>query len=281
MLKKADDSGINIGYALVYQCLKTITYIYPSQSLIDAASITISRFLSSESHNLKYIGITGLASIVKIDAKYTLNYQGLVVDCLEDADDTLKIKTLDLLYRMTNKQNVEPIVDKLLNYLKEAPIESSVRKDLVIKINSLCESYSPSKNWYVRTMNKLYEMGGDLITPDLSNKFIQSISDYEKEIDGEKFRDSTIKIYLKILKKNPNIPDSMMQVIAWIMGEYAATLPSQKKINKILDNLCQAAYRTFEDENTRVYILNSITKLHASLEFPDNPFVESVMMEYA
>jgi AP-4 complex subunit epsilon-1 len=30
VLKKADDSGINIGYALVYQCLKTVTYIYPS-----------------------------------------------------------------------------------------------------------------------------------------------------------------------------------------------------------------------------------------------------------
>jgi len=74
VLKKADDSGINIGYALVYQCLKTITYIYPSQSLIDAATNTIARFLSSESHNLKYIGITGLAAIVKIDAKYTLNY---------------------------------------------------------------------------------------------------------------------------------------------------------------------------------------------------------------
>ena len=74
MLKRADDTGINIGYALVYQCLKTITMIFPSQSLIDAATNTISRFLASESHNLKYIGITGLASIVKIDPKYTLNY---------------------------------------------------------------------------------------------------------------------------------------------------------------------------------------------------------------
>lgn len=171
-MKKADESGINIGYALVYQCLKCITSIYPLQSLIDAATNTISRFLSSESHNLKYIGITGLASIVKIDPKYTLNYQALVVDCLEDTDDTLKIKTLDLLYKMTNKQNVEAIVEKLLTYLKEAPIESSVRKDLVVKINSLGEQYSPSKNWYVRTMNKLYEIGGDLITSDLSNKFI-------------------------------------------------------------------------------------------------------------
>jgi len=48
----------------------------------------------------------------------------MVVDCLEDADDTLKIKTLDLLFKMTNTQNIEPIVDKLLTYLKDAPIES-------------------------------------------------------------------------------------------------------------------------------------------------------------
>ena len=66
--------GINIGYALVYQCLKTILMIYPHQPLYELASQTISRFLSSESHNLKYIGITGLASIVQVDPKYTLSY---------------------------------------------------------------------------------------------------------------------------------------------------------------------------------------------------------------
>ena len=75
-------------------------------------------------------------------------------------------------------------------------------------------------------MNKLYEIGGDLITADLSNKFISSISEYERESEGEKFRDSTITIYLKILKKNNIIPDSMLQVIAWIMGEYGSTLPN-------------------------------------------------------
>ena len=48
----------------------------------------------------------------------------MVVDCLEDADDTLKLRTLDLLYKMTNKQNVEPIVEKLLTFLKAAPVES-------------------------------------------------------------------------------------------------------------------------------------------------------------
>ena len=148
----------------------------------------------------------------------------MVVDCLEDADDTLKIKTLDLLFKMTNKLNVEPIVEKLLSYLKDAPIESSTRKDLVVKINELGDKFAPNKNWYIRIMNKLFEMAGDLITQELTNKFIQSIAEYEKQEDGEKFRDSTIKIYLKVLKNNPNIPESLMQVIAWIMVEYGSDI---------------------------------------------------------
>ena len=164
VLKRSDDSAINVGYALVYQCLRTITRIFPSQELLDLATLTISRFLSSQSKNLKYMGIMGLIQIVKIDPKYTLDYQNMVVDCLEDADDTLKIRTLDLLFKMTNKQNVEPIVEKLLSYLKAAPVEYSARKDLVVKINELGEKFAPNKNWYVRTMNKVFELGGDLIT---------------------------------------------------------------------------------------------------------------------
>ena len=73
-----------------------------------------------------------------------MNYQSLVVDCLESTDDTLKVKTLDLLYKMTNKQNVEAIVDRLLNYLKEAPIEAGSRKDLVQKISGLGERFAPN-----------------------------------------------------------------------------------------------------------------------------------------
>jgi len=49
------------------------------------------------------------------------------------------------------------------------------------------------------------------------------------------------------------------------MGEYGSKIPNQKKMLKILDNLCLAAYRTLEDELTREYVLNAIIKLHASM----------------
>jgi hypothetical protein len=181
---------------------------------------------------------------------------------------------------MTNKHNVEPIVDRLLSYLKEAPIEAGSRKDLVTKISSLGESFAPNQNWYVRTMNKLFEIGGDQITQALTNKFIWSISEYERDENGEKFRESTIKIYVKILKKNPNIPDALLQVIAWILGEYGTQLGDKTKIAKILNLLAQFSRGTFEYERTRAFILLALTKLHTALDFEPNDYVENIMDDY-
>jgi len=43
---------------------------------------------------------------------------------------------------------------------------------------------------------------------------------------------------MKVLKKNPNIPESLMQIIAWIMGEYGPELSEVEKIEQIVEELC-------------------------------------------
>jgi len=208
----------------------------------------------------------------------------LVVDCLEDADDTLKIKTLDLLFRMTNKSNVQPIVDKLLEYLQQAPRESKVREDLVLKIHSLGEKFSPSKTWYVKTMNTLFEMGGDLITHDICSKFIKVVSDFEGEAGGEHFRESTIKLYAKILRKKEKVPPAMMTVIAWIMGEHAYTITKLTKAQRIAEDLSIMSYFYYNegrDQIARSFIIVSVTRLMARLGFPDNDIVDNMISDFS
>jgi len=87
----------------------------------------VSGFLKSSSHNLRYVGIDSLARIVRINAKYAAEHQLAVIDCLEDPDDTLKKKTLELLYKMTKPSNVE-VTGTLspLSPLKSAGISPNV-----------------------------------------------------------------------------------------------------------------------------------------------------------
>ena len=80
-----------------------------------------------------------------------------MVDCLEDPDETLKRKTLDLLFRMTNATNVVFVVDKLIYHLKSTT-DVQFRGSLTERLTQLAERYAPDNSWYIRTMNAVFEV---------------------------------------------------------------------------------------------------------------------------
>ncbi|CAE8719855.1 unnamed protein product [Polarella glacialis] len=172
------DSGVNVGYAIIYECVKCVTKIYPDHGLLELAASNISRFISSENHNLRYLGVTGLAQIVQVNPTYAAEHQMVVVDCLEDPDETLKRKTLDLLFKMTNPQNVIVVADKLTFHLRTS-VDQHLRRELVQKITSLAERFAPNNEWYVNTMNTVFELGGELVPAETAyNLMSASIPSY-------------------------------------------------------------------------------------------------------
>lgn len=78
--------------AISYECIRTITSIYPNSALIEKAAKTIGRFVTASNNNWKYLGINSLAALVQINPKYAADHQLVVIDCLDDPDDTLKRK---------------------------------------------------------------------------------------------------------------------------------------------------------------------------------------------
>ena len=86
------DLALIFKYTTKLFLLFTFSSIHPSIYLSTCAC----RFIRSDSHNLKYMGIKGLAAIVKDFPQYASDHQMAVIDCLEDPDETLKRKTVSI-----------------------------------------------------------------------------------------------------------------------------------------------------------------------------------------
>ncbi|KDO29264.1 hypothetical protein SPRG_19925 [Saprolegnia parasitica CBS 223.65] len=274
------DTGINVGYAIIYECVRTVTTIYPNSTLLDAAAASISRFISSDNHNLKYLGVTGLAAIVKDHPRYAAAHQMAVIDCLEDPDETLKRKTLDLLYRMTNPVNVEFIVAKLTSFLREAT-DVFLRTELVSRITQCAERYAPNNAWYIQTMTDVFELGGELVKVEVAHNLMRLIAEGsgdDEEQDMELRRDA-VDTYLELLER-PVLPDILVCTMAWVLGEYGY-LSEAMELDEIAERLCELVDRPFENEDmTRGYIVTAVTKLTAQLHGREIDAARAMMEKY-
>ena len=242
-LRKAEEAGINASNAIVYECIRCITVIYPNPVLLDAAGNSISRFLSSRSQNLRYLGVTGLASIVERHPKYAADHQLAVIECLEDKDDTLLRKTLDLLYRMTNPVNVEFITEKLLHFLKGST-DPYLKKDLTGKICTIAERYAPNNGWYVRTVTELFKIAGDLVDPAVATNLMSLVAEGTGNEDGDEeadmvLRKQAVELYVSLLASAPNRMNRVLvETLAWVVGEYGY-LSSILPLDAIIDGMCK------------------------------------------
>lgn len=96
----------------------------------------------------RYFGVTALAQIVQDHPSYAGPHQMIVLDCLEDPDETIQRRTLDLLYRMTTPKNVKVVVSKMQAFLKKSK-DQFLRKELVQRLTQLAERFAPDATWSV------------------------------------------------------------------------------------------------------------------------------------
>lgn len=94
----------------MYEVITTITTIYPHPGLIQTAAKSITRFLTSTNSNLKYLGITALAAIVKVDPAHAGPHQMVVIDCLEHPDETIKRKVIFFFYFRKKRRQLKWVI---------------------------------------------------------------------------------------------------------------------------------------------------------------------------
>ena len=186
-----------------------------------------------------------LSRVVQVDPRYAADHQMVVLDCLEDPDETLRRKTLDLLFKMTNPQNVEVVVSRMMDFLRSTRDETQ-KADLVVKVTRLAEQYAHSNTWYIETINNVLECSGESIPGAAGHNLLRVLVEGTGEDDAadEELRSFAVEKYLHVshLRYGWSISvlcsSSMFQVLrsdagsylpsgalvcvaAWVIGEYS------------------------------------------------------------
>ena len=257
------DTEQGIGCAVIYECMKTIAAIYPNRALVEIAAGKAALFLVSDNYNLKYLGINALSNFINVDMSYGTRHQMVIIECLTDEDESIKRKTLDLLFRMTNGSNVKFICERLIIYLKST-VDEYVKSDLVLRITTLAEKYAPDNEWFIETMNEVFELGGDLVPVKVAYNMMAIIGE---GIDEDEFSDDATEdlrryaviSYISILDK-PVLPDILVQLACWVVGEYLDCVDDydSEDITKLL---CKVLQRKFHDPLTQSWVISAIMKI--------------------
>ncbi|KHN11786.1 AP-4 complex subunit epsilon [Glycine soja] len=260
---RRSDSMTNIGNAVLYQCICCVASIYPNPKLLEAAADVIAKFLKSDSHNLKYMGIDALGRLIKLSPHIAEQHQLAVIDCLEDPDDSLKRKTFELLYKMTKSSNVEVIVDRMIDYMISMS-DDHYKTYIASRCVELAEQFAPSNYWFIQTMNKVFEHAGDLVNIKVAHNLMRLIAEGFGEDDDaadSQLRSSAVESYLRIIGE-PKLPSVFLQVICWVLGEYG-TVDGKYSASYISGKLCDIAEAYSNDENVKAYAISALMKIYA------------------
>lgn len=67
---------------------------------------------------VKYLGLLAMSKILKTHPKSVQAHKDLILQCLEDKDESIRLRALDLLYGMVRKsqKKILPIILKTLSF---------------------------------------------------------------------------------------------------------------------------------------------------------------------
>jgi len=252
--------------SLQYECIQTCTIgLSDHLPTIKLCIQKLRTFVEDPDQNLKYLGLLALNNIMKIHPKAVAEHRDLVLNCLEDADTSIRLRALDLLEGMVNKKNIADIVRKLLDSIEKA--DNAQYKDaLVEKVVNICSKNSYQSitdfEWYISVLMELAHVTGTQHGVLIANQFMDVI------IRVNIVRPFGIKNMISLLRDTQILSDNLREggncevlySAAWVVGEFATFVDN---ILSVIESLLQPRVVHLPPHIQSVY-MQSVLKLFAT-----------------
>ncbi|XP_054722236.1 AP-3 complex subunit delta-1-like [Uloborus diversus] len=223
--------------SLLYECINTVIAVLisissgmPNHSASIQLCVQKLRILIEDSdQNLKYLGLLAMSKILKTHPKSVQAHKDLVLQCLDDKDESIRLRALDLLYGMVSKKNLMEIVKKLMVHMDKAE-GTQYRDELLSKIIDICSQnnyqYITNFEWYVSILVELTRIDGTKHGSVIASQML------DVAIRVQAIRNFAVS-QMAILLKNAHLlqgssdRNSISEVLyaaAWICGEFSEML---------------------------------------------------------
>ncbi|CAJ0963494.1 unnamed protein product, partial [Mesorhabditis belari] len=263
--------------SLLYECINTVIAVLISTSAGTPGDHTTSiqlcvqklgLLIEDADQNLKYLGLLAMGKILQTHPKAVQAHKDIVLRCLDDRDESIRIRSLDLLYGMVSKKNIMEIVKKLMEHVEHAE-GSHYRDELLSRIISICSynnyQYITNFEWYISVLVELTKVEGT----KHGAKIAEQIQDVTVRV--ESIRHFSVS-QMALLVENANLLLSgsaqqrsniseVLLAAAWICGEYSENVRDKPSV---LEAMLKAKPSLMPGHILSVYVQN-IGKLYAAL----------------
>ncbi|KAM7534913.1 hypothetical protein Aperf_G00000114806 [Anoplocephala perfoliata] len=255
--------------SLLYECINTVLAGVPDHNASIQLCVQKLRILIEDSdQNLKYLGLLAMGKILRHHPKSVQAHKDLILTCLDDRDESIRLRALDLLHGMVSRSSLVEIVRSLIRHLSNEEIGPHFRAELIATVVRICSQenyqYVMSFEWYVSVLMELAQLNfnrnGELLADQLLDVVVRVAS-------VRSFAVNQMAIFLRSCKSiiNHSNQASLHDVIyaaAWICGEYAEFLEEPQQI---LEAMVETANLVdLQGYNQSVLVLNSM-KLYCKL----------------
>lgn len=223
------ESTKGAGNSVLLECATAIMSTNPDASLNSLGVSILGKFLQSKESNLRYVALSSLQQLIKIDIVAVQKHRTTIIECLKDADTSIRRRALEVLFHLINEKTIKQLFKELLALLvSDSPLELTAKEDrdfqreLVSKICQTVERYSPSRRWQVDSLIRVLSLAGDVAPPGVRNSFIFLLS-----LSPELQSYSVLKLFFAA-KENPS-QGFLKQVAIWAIGEYGDLLVAGKE----------------------------------------------------
>uniref|UniRef100_A0A8C2VLW6 AP-3 complex subunit delta-1 n=1 Tax=Chinchilla lanigera TaxID=34839 RepID=A0A8C2VLW6_CHILA len=260
--------------SLLYECVNTVIAVLislssgmPNHSASIQLCVQKLRILIEDSdQNLKYLGLLAMSKILRTHPKSVQSHKDLILQCLDDKDESIRLRALDLLYGMVSKKNLMEIVKRLMTHVDKAE-GTTYRDELLTKIIDICSQsnyqYITNFEWYISILVELTRLEGTrhghLIAAQMLDVAIRvkairkfAVSQMSALLDSA---------HLVASSTQRNGICEVLYAAAWICGEFSEHL---QEPHQTLEAMLRPKVTTLPGHIQAVYVQN-VVKLYASI----------------